>query len=153
MADLGGAPKDNLNALVHGAKSKKLVDMQAGSIVDEWLDPETGLALTTQVDRAAIMAVATAYAQLTSLALYFNQRDPVSDKPRGMIDSRGRPRGAARLYWQSFSAVMAGLAALGATPASRAGMAGSIAALRGRADAEAAQRRLRAKYNLPEEDA
>jgi hypothetical protein len=126
--------------------------MQAGSIVDEWLDPETGLALTTQVDRAAIMAVATAYAQLTTLAVYFNQKDPLTGKPRGMIDSRGRPRGAARLYLESFKSVMAGLAALGATPASRAGMAGSIAALKGRADAEAAQARLRARFHLEESE-
>lgn len=141
----------NTNAITHGARSKPLVDMKAGNIVDEWLNPETGLALTTQVDRAAIMAVATAYSQLTTLAVYFNEQDHVTGKPRGMIDSRGRPRGAARLYLESFKAVMAGLAALGATPASRAGMAGSIAQLKGRADAEAAQARMRARLNLPVE--
>jgi len=41
---------------------------------------KTGLALTTQVDRAAIMAVATAYSQLTTLAVYFNEQDHVTGK-------------------------------------------------------------------------
>lgn len=146
----GGAAPGNFNSMVHGAQSARIVGPRARSLVDEWMDPETGLQLTLPVDKAAILAVATAYARLTELAVYFQEPGP-DGKPRGMIDSRGRPRGAAKLYLESFKAVMAGLAALGATPAARASMAGSIAALKGKADAEAAQARLRAKLGVAEE--
>src|ERR1700682_4927655 len=135
----------NLAAYKHGARSEGITAGRTDEIVAAWLDPGDGLMLTLPVDRAAIEAVASAYARLTELAVYFDAPGP-DGKPRGMIDSRGRPRGAARLYWCAFSAVRKGLEALGATPSSRAGMAGGMAALRGRADAEAAQARLRARY-------
>jgi hypothetical protein len=143
------AEDGNLRAFKHGARSERMLAGPTGDIVAEWTDPDEGLMLTLPVDRAAIVAVASAYARLQELTLYFDAPGP-DGKPRGMVDSRGRPRGAARLYWSAFTAVMKGLDALGATPSSRAGMAGGLAALRGRADAEAAHKRLKASYANPE---
>jgi len=134
----------NLAALKSGAKSPRIVAERTQAIVADWLDPEQGLTLVHPVDRHALWATAAAYARLEEMTAYLEGTDD-KGQMRGAVDARGRPRGVMRIYFTAYREVMAGLRQLGATPGGRAEMAGGIAQLRGAAQVEAAQARLRAK--------
>ena len=141
------AAAGNVLAVKHGAQSLRIMAERVPEIVAAWTDPDTGLQLTTPADTAAIQATASAFARLCEIERYFE--DMEARTGHGIIDSRGRPRGAARLYASMYREVMAGLKALGATPAGRAEMAGGIAALsNARRAADAAQASLTAKYRV-----
>jgi len=122
----------HMAARKHGAQSPRVVAERTQLIVAELLDPEDGLQLTSPVDRHAVWATAAALARLEELTSYLEGRDE-KGQIRGAVDSRGRPRGAMKLYFTAFNAVMAGLKQLGATPAGRTEMAGGISALQRRA--------------------
>lgn len=142
----GRVGRGNRLAVTHGASSARVVAARTEQIVAEWTSPEAGLSLLQPVDHAAIWATASAFAQLERLAEYLEGAGD-GGLPRGIIDARGRERGCARLFLQTYSKVMAGLKDLGGTPGGRAGMAGGIAALRGAAEADAAQERLRRRHD------
>ncbi len=144
-ANATSAGPHNTLALRHGAESPRIVAARTAEIAAEWMDPESGLQLVQPVDSAAIWATASAYARLEEITAYLEALQP-NGKPLGALDSRGRPRGAMRLYWTAYREVMAGLKQLGATPAGRAEMAGPVAALRSARAAEEAQRELQRRY-------
>jgi hypothetical protein len=134
------AEPGNELAVSHGATSPRIVAARTAAILAEWADPESGLQLTAPADRAALYAVASAYARLQELTEWFEGPDS-KGQPRGMLDNRGRPRGCARLYWTALNATMSGLRQIGATPAGRAEMAQGVAAASGFAAQLAARRR------------
>lgn len=133
----------NTLAVKHGAQSPRIVAARTQAIVDEWLG-EDGLRLSAvePQDTAAVYATAAAYARLCELTEYLEGLDEKGNS-RGALDSRGRPRGAMRLYFTAYREVMAGLRQLGATPGGRAEMLAGAGAAHGLASQLAAAARRR----------
>jgi len=100
----------NMLAVKHGAKSPRIVAVRTAAIEEAWLaSPEAGgLPLRQPVNPALLWATAAAMARLEELTEYLEGLDG-EGKPRGIVDSRGRPRGCAGLYLSSHRAVVAGL--------------------------------------------
>lgn len=131
------APGNQL-ATTHGAHSQAIVTRRAEAILAEWRDPENGLPLAHPVDAVAVEAAARSAAIFNQLAEFIEANGP--------LDRRGHPRPATRLFFRGLDSLMAALRQLGATPSSRAEMAGGMAAARRSATAAHAQRTLQEKY-------
>ena len=140
------AREGNSLALKYGARSPRVISQRTDEIVAAWQDPDTGLKFAEPVDAAAIYATASAYARLCEIVSYL-ETDDGTGKARGALDSRGRPRGAMRIYFTAYREVMSGLRQLGATPSGRAEMAaGVVAGIRNARAAQDAQKRLRSSH-------
>jgi hypothetical protein len=112
-------------------------------IVEAWSNPQTGLQFAQPVDHAALRATASAFAQLEAMTAYLEDVDPRSNRMRGPLNHSGVPRPVMRIYFTAYREVMAGLRALGATPAARAEMMSGVAAGVGVASQLAAHRKAR----------
>ncbi len=116
----------NTAALTHGARSSRIVAQRTQEILADW--QHVGLPLSHPLDRDALWATASAMAVFEDYAAWLEAPDD-KGKRRGAIDSRGRERGAAQRFWTAYTAVMRGLAQLGATPAGRVDMGPGLAAV------------------------
>ena len=97
-------------------------------ILAEWTNPDTGLQFAHPVDMAALRATASLLAQFEAMTAYLEDVDPRSGRMRGPLNHNGQPRSVMRIYGSTYTAVLNGLRALGATPAARAAMMSGVAA-------------------------
>jgi len=95
--------------------------------MEAWTNPETGLQFTHPADMAALRATAVLFAQFLAMGDYLEAVDPRSGRARGPLNHNGQPRNVMRIFASTYTTVMNGLKALGATPAARAEMMSNLA--------------------------